>query len=409
MATIIDRRNEGKGESLPNRQRLIRRYNKKIKKAIRDKVRDITTKDLGSDTIEVTVDDSVITEPSFNHKDGTGNKNYISNGNKKFNRGDTIPKPKGGAAGGKKGGDGEDSEDSFKFTVTKEEFMELFFEDLELPNLVKKELQSDKVSRWAKKGYQKNGNISLLNVGQTMINSLGRGMAEEDNLKKKLKTAKTKLEKDALKKKIKDIPFIEDLDLRYDHLEPVPDMESRAVMFCMLDVSGSMDERCKDLAKRFFLLLYLFLTKKYDTVELRFITHTTTAEEVTEEKFFYDTRMGGTQMSSGLAEIKKIIHDDYEISRWNMYIVQLTDGDNFQNDDSDYFSLLNELLDIVQQYYYVEVAPDQTLHLAFSDIWMQIGKLEKEISNLTRARLKKVEDIYPIFKGLFESKGSTNG
>lgn len=406
MATIIDRRNEGKGESLPNRQRLMRRYNKKIKNAIREKIKDISTKDLGSDSIEVTVDDSIVTEPSFNHKEGTGNREFISNGNKRYNKGDSIPKPKGGSGGGNKGGDGEDSQDSFKFTVTKEEFMDIFFENLELPDLTKKELQSDKVTRWVKKGHQKYGSVNLLNVGQTMINSLGRGMAEEEVLKKQLKLAKTKEEKDKIKKKLKEIPFIEDLDLRYDHLEPEHDMESRAVMFCMLDVSGSMDEIHKDLAKRFFLLLYLFLTKKYDTVELRFITHTTTAEEVTEDQFFHEMRNGGTMMSSGLAEIQTIIDDDYELSKWNIYIVQISDGDNFQNDDDKYFTLLNNMLDVCQHYYYVEVEPERLSFGNSADIWLQIGKLEKQVDNLTRAKLKKLEDIYPVFKGLFESKGN---
>ncbi|MBR7784791.1 DUF444 family protein, partial [Undibacterium luofuense] len=88
-----------------------------------------------------------------------------------------------------------------------------------------------------------------------------------------------------LRTRIAAIPFLDPFDLRYSNRIKVPKPASQCVMFCLLDVSGSMDEQKKDTAKRFFILLYLFLTRAYEKIEVVFIRHHTTAQEVDENAF----------------------------------------------------------------------------------------------------------------------------
>jgi uncharacterized sporulation protein YeaH/YhbH (DUF444 family) len=97
-------------------------------------------------------------------------------------------------------------------------------------------------------------------------------------------------------------------------------------MFCLMDVSGSMGEREKDLAKRFFMLLHLFLKRRYERLDIVFIRHTHDAQEVDEHTFFYSRQSGGTIVSTALEEMKKIVHDRYATGEWNIYAAQASDG-----------------------------------------------------------------------------------
>ena len=128
------------------------------------------------------------------------------------------------------------------------------------------------------------------------------------------------------------MPFLDEIDLRYRHRITVPQPIARAVMFCLMDVSASMDEEKKDLAKRFFTLLYLFLTRKYEKVDLVFIRHTEDAEEVDEERFFHDPQTGGTVVYSALELMHEIVQARYPSSAWNIYAAQASDGDAFGAD-----------------------------------------------------------------------------
>ena len=116
-----------------------------------------------------------------------------------------------------------------------------------------------------------------------------------------------------LRKKIDTVPFIDTFDLRFKNYERRPVPSSQAVMFCLMDVSGSMDQATKDIAKRFYVLLYLFLTRTYENVEVVFIRHHTQAKEVDEHEFFYSQETGGTIVSSALKLMTDVVSKPYPV------------------------------------------------------------------------------------------------
>ena len=132
-----------------------------------------------------------------------------------------------------------------------------------------------------------------------------------------------------LQRRRKVIAYIDPVDIRFNRFEPQPLPNANAVMFCLMDVSGSMGEREKDLAKRFFVLLHLFLKRRYERTDIVFIRHTHEAQEVDEETFFYSTQSGGTVVSTALEEMRRIIEERYPSREWNIYAAQASDGDNF--------------------------------------------------------------------------------
>src|SRR5207253_1016291 len=146
------------------------------------------------------------------------------------------------------------------------------------------------------------------------------------------------------------IPFIDPVDVRYRRYESVPKPVAQAVMFCLMDVSGSMDEHLKDLAKRFYMLLYVFLTRRYRHVEIVFIRHTDRAEEVDEDTFFHSPASGGTLVSSALQVMHEIVRSRYRPADWNIYAAQASDGDNSISDSDAVSRLLTEKILPVSQF-----------------------------------------------------------
>ena len=202
-----------------------------------------------------------------------------------------------------------------------------------------------------------------------------------------------------LRARIEAIPFIDTFDLRYNSRIKVPQPSTQAVMFCVMDVSGSMDEQKKQIAKRFFMLLYLFLTRTYEHIELVFIRHHTIATEVEEEDFFHSRETGGTVVSSALDLMHKVIAQRYSTSLWNIYGAQASDGDNWDNDSPRCRQILGErILPLVQYYAYIEIAPDP------QNLWREFEKLTAGHGNFVLQRIEGLEDIYPVFRELFRKK-----
>src|SRR4029453_5394381 len=168
---------------------------------------------------------------------------------------------------------------------------------------------------------------------------------------------KARLEK--LGHRAKYIAYIDPVDLRFNRFEPTPKPNAQAVMFCLMDVSGSMSESMKDLAKRFFLLLHLFLGRKCEHVDFVFARHTSQAKEVDEETFFRSQETGGTVVSTALEEMRRIVSERYPLDDWNVYAAQASDGDNYSGDSETCTRLLrDELLPLCQYFAYVEVVAD---------------------------------------------------
>jgi len=420
MANFIDRR-QSKHKSMVNRRRFIRRFKHQLKEAVSQSIanRSITDTQSGE---RVTIPAKDINEPYFSHGQG-GVREAVLAGNKEFLKGDHIKRPTQGQGGkGSQASNTGEGMDDFVFQISRKEFLELFFEDLELPDLIKKELAQAPSFTRKHAGFTKHGSPANINVVRSMRNAKGRHIALKNPLKKKIKRCEGELDillqqrpddknaicelKDSIlhyKKRLKTIPYIDEFDLRYNLRINQPDYTTKAVMFCLMDVSGSMDESKKDLAKRFFLLLYLFLQRNYEHIDVVFIRHHTTAKEVNEEEFFYSRETGGTVVSSALEMMRKVIQQRYAVSDWNIYAAQASDGDNW-NADSPYCRdiISRDILPYLQYYAYIEILPrhHQSLWHAYLDV-------KKKHKNFAMQHINSRTEIYPVFRELFKRQKST--
>lgn len=426
---IIDRRLNPKGKSLANRQRFLRRARAQIVKAVREASGSRPIKDIaGGEKISIPADG--LREPSFRRVDQGGIRDYVVPGNKDFVEGDRIRKPQqdGGEGGGSEGSPDGEGQDDFAFVLSRDEFLDIFLDDLELPDLVKKKLKQTESTTPTRAGYSVTGSPANLNIVRTMRNSLSRRIAlnrpkpaELRELEEKIRSLEEsgddpellsalRLEFDAMAARIKRVPYIDPLDVRYSRFEAVPKPVTQAVMFCLMDVSGSMTEHMKDLAKRFFMLLYLFLTRRYRHVDVVFIRHTHEAKEVDEDTFFYSTETGGTVVSTALEEMRKVIADRYSPADWNIYCAQASDGDNTSSDNARTAQLLTEVILPNTQYFaYIEVGAEYKDWLGRdSDLWRTYKQAGQAADNFAMRRVRVRSQIFPVFRDLFSRERSDN-
>ena len=430
---FIDRRKNPKGKSLGNRQRFLKRARAQIKDAVNKSLRDRSLKEIDKGE-KITIPSKSTAEPRFRLDPEKGEREMVHPGNKEFGQGDRIKKPPKGAGKGKgkEASDSGDGEDNFQFTLTQDEFLDIFFEDLELPNLVKRSLKEIKSTAFRRAGVTVSGSPTNMNLVRTMRNAHGRRLAlrrpstrEMNELKERLfqleRIAQPGAEQIA---EIKDIiarleemearrrwaPFIDPLDVRYNAFEPTPVETTAAVMFCLMDVSGSMGEREKDLAKRFYMLLYLFLKRRYEKVDVVFIRHTHHAEEVDEETFFYSRQSGGTVVSTALDKMLEVQKDRYSASEWNIYVAQASDGFTQSGDAKRCVEILNEMVMPISQYYaYIEILDERELEV-FSDadsgaeLWRAYRTFAPGWPNFAQTRIATPSDIFPVFRELFSKE-----
>ena len=420
MLHLIDRRPSSRGRSAVNRERFLRRYKSHIQDAVKKMVGERRLADMEQGG-EVRVPKKDISEPSFGFGRG-GDREFVLPGNREFVTGDRIPRPQGGGGGGgndSSAGEG-DSEDAFVFSLSREEFMQIFFDDLELPNLARTEFGRTEQKRSVRAGYAKTGVPANLAIVRTLRQSLARRIALGGSLARELEALEAEFavavavgqadraaeiyeQLQRRTRRLDELPFIDEPDLRYRNRVLRPEPIARAVMFCLMDVSASMDEDKKDLAKRFFTLLYLFLTRKYGEVDLVFIRHTDDAEEVDENTFFHDTRSGGTVVFSALDLAEKIRAERYARG-WNVYAAQASDGDAFGADPARSARFLREkLLPATRYYAYLELAaPNSGEHS--SSLWAEYERVAETAGNLAMRRATQREQIYPVFRELFRKE-----
>ncbi len=417
MLKVIDRRLSGKNKSLPNRERFLRRYKGQIKEAIADAVRERGIRDL-EQAKDVTIPRKDVSEPVFRHGPG-GVRRAVHPGNQEYVKGDRIARPDGG--GGGRGGSASDSgegEDDFVFTLSREEFMQYFFEDLELPNLAKTILQALPDSRPQRAGFASEGTPSNIDIARSLKGAIGRRIAlaaaparevrrlEIELARMRADPADHRVEITALEEELHHlrwrvlrIPYIDPFDLRYINRVRQPQPASQAVMFCIMDVSGSMTEERKDIAKRFFILLYLFLTRNYEKTEVVFIRHHTQADEVGEEEFFRSRETGGTVVSSALRLMTDIVRARFPTEQWNIYAAQASDGDNWNDDSAVSRQLLGEkILPLVRHFAYVQVVDEE------QNLWTEYAALEGAHPNFAMRKIARAADIYPVFHELFRKQ-----
>lgn len=420
MSYVIDRRLNGKNKSTVNRQRFLQRYRGHIKKAVEEAVgrRSITDMEHGE---QISIPGRDTDEPILHHGRG-GKQTVVHPGNKDFVAGERIPRPQGGGGGQGAGqaSNSGDGMDDFVFQITQEEFLDFMFEDLELPNLVKRHLAGTDTFKTVRAGISNEGNPSRINIVRTLRSAHARRIALSGSSRAKLREVKAelarlKLEEPAnfsdiqaaeeeiqrLSARIHRIPFLDTFDLKYNLLVKHPNPSSKAVMFCLMDVSGSMTQATKDIAKRFFILLYLFLKRNYDKIDVVFIRHHTSAKEVDEEEFFYSRETGGTIVSSALKMMQEIMAERYPVNEWNIYAAQASDGDNW-NDDSPVCRdiLINQIMPFVQYFTYVEITPRE--HQA---LWYEYNQVSEAFAeSFAQQQLVTSGDIYPVFRELFQRR-----
>jgi uncharacterized sporulation protein YeaH/YhbH (DUF444 family) len=430
MIHLIDRRLNPRDKSLGNRQRFLRRARRQIKEAVDKAVNERDVADAGKGG-KISIPSKGISEPRFRHSHTSGDHERVFPGNQEYVPGDKIPKPPqgGGEGGGKDASEDGEGADEFVFALSREEFLDILFEDLELPDLIKATLKETQAVKPQRAGYSNYGTTPNLNVLRTMRNSIGRRMvlnrpsstavlelqnemaelqAKDDlDAQQRLRLAELTNEIENLKRRQRAIPYIDPVDIRYNRFDPQPEPKTKAVMFCLMDVSGSMGQHEKDLAKRFFILLHLFLQRKYERVELVFIRHTHIAQEVDEEAFFYSRESGGTKVSTALVEMQEIVQKRFPVSEWNIYAAQASDGDNIANDTGNCVELLeNELLPVCQYYAYVEILTEQEVSRYAGtsngkELWRGYRAVDEQSSNFSMKHIAKRSDIYPVFRELF--------
>ena len=424
MTYFIDRRLNGKNKSAVNRQRFLRRYKSQIKQSIAEAInkRSVTDVDSGE---SVSIPNSDINEPMF-HQGRGGLRHRVHPGNDHFVQNDRIERPQGGGGGGSGQGDASqdgEGEDEFSFQISKDEYLDLLFEDLALPNLKKNQHKQLTEFKTHRSGYTSNGVPANISVVRSLQNSLARRTAMTAGKKRELRELESTLseveisepaqllEEERLRKEIAELrakiaktPFIDTFDLRYRNYERRAEPSSQAVMFCLMDVSGSMDQATKDMAKRFYILLYLFLSRTYKNVDVVYIRHHTQAKEVDEQEFFYSQETGGTIVSSALKLMDEVIQERYDPAQWNIYAAQASDGDNWADDSPLCHQLLaQKILPMVRYYSYIEIT-----RRAHQTLWREYEHLQSMFDNFAMQHIRDQDDIYPVFRELFHKQSATS-
>ena len=429
---IVDRRLNPRGKSLGNRQRFLGRAKALVRQAVHENSagRSIRDAEQGG---EISIPADGLREPTFRRSATGGVRDHILPGNKRFVEGDELPRPPGGGNGGqgRKGSPDGDGEDAFRFALSNEEFLELFLEDLELPNLAKRKVASVDHQAWTRAGYAVTGSPANLALTRTMRNSLSRRIALkrprpeaiaalqaeiaalELSGEDEIRLAELRATLESELRRSQRIPYFDPVDVRYRRFDSVPRPAAQAVMFCLMDVSGSMTEHMKDLAKRFYALLYIFLNRRYRHVDVVFIRHTHEAAEVDEDTFFNSPETGGTMVSTALAEMDRVVRERYKPEDWNIYAAQASDGDNTSSDNARTAAILTErILPICQYCAYLEVGADTDAEpIGFtardSDLWRTYEMVRKSGAALAMRKVRHRRDIYPVFRDLFaKSQGA---
>lgn len=321
------------------------------------------------------------------------NKPGIGAGDGNEKRGDKFPgEPQSGLGKGKAGN--QEGEDVYETEITIEEVIKYLFDDLNLPDIDKKQLSRLEEKSYRKLGYQHKGILPKLAKKRSVIEKIKRKQA----LKRALDEAANSEEEYIEYKQNDRFPFIED-DLRYYRIKEDNKRDYNAVVMCIMDVSGSMDQTKKYLARSFYFLLYQFLQLKYANVDVVFIAHTTTAKEVNEKEFFHRGESGGTYISSGYEKALEIISERYSPANWNVYAFHCSDGDNWSEDNKKAIDSAKKLCEVCNLFGYGEIVP------GYYNIGSTIKtELQSKIDskNFAAININKKEDVLPALKKLLD-------
>ena len=371
------------------------RHKKKIEDAIKEGVHNIVAEEsiIGQDgKKKIRIPVRGIKEYRFIYGDNSQNKKVGSAPGKEVRRGQNIGKAPGSEKPGKgdKAGN-EKGEEYYDVEITLEELAHYLFNDLELPELVKKNIKNITGEKWKRHGYRNDGIRPRLDKKKTAINRIKRRKAVE---RRNRALGKEPDEEERF--------TFHEHDLKYRHIKKDVKEASNAVIFFLMDISGSMSQEKKFLARSFYFLLYHFINARYENCEVVFVAHDTEAYEVDEEKFFKRGAGGGTMVSSGLQMVKEIIEKRFHPASWNIYCFQCSDGDNWMEDTEKVLGLADEIRNLCQMFGYCQIEPrEEMINWAAGDE----SKLSNVYKPLVNYNFKIVEvnskdDIWPSFKQL---------
>ena len=373
-----------------------RRHKEKIEKAIREGIHHVVADEsiIGQDgKKKIRIPVKGIKEYRFVYGENDKNKKVGSAPGKNIARGQQIGKAdqqkkpgQGDKAGNEKGVEYYDVE------ITLEELAAYLFDSLELPDLERKHIQKIFEKKMQRHGYRSDGIRPRLDKKQTI----------KKKLKRKAAARRVGTHEEGEEERF---PFHHD-DLRYRHIKPVMKTTSAAVIFFMMDISGSMGKEKKYLARSFFFLLYQFVRHRYENVEVVFVAHDTAAYEVNEKQFFTRGQGGGTIVSSGLEMVLDIIEKRFHPNSWNIYAFHCSDGDNWPSDMNKSITLSEKLKDLSQLYSYCQIVPeDDRIRWARDDENTLAGAYNHlEDSSFKVVKIHQPADIWPAFKRLFGGK-----
>jgi uncharacterized protein len=370
------------------------RHKAKIKEAIREGVYDIVSDEsiIGQDgKKKIKIPVRGIKEYRFVYGNNPDNKKVGSAQGQPVHRGQTISRKKGQLKkpGGKPGN--EKGEEFYDIEITLEELSAYLFDSLDLPDLDKKRMKIIVGEKLKRSGYRKKGIRPRLSKKETIKNKIKR--------KKSALRSQTYSEDEDER-----FPFHES-DLKYKFHKKTPKENNSAVIFFIMDTSGSMTKNKKFMARSFFFLLYHFLNYKYSSVEVVFISHDIDAREVNEDDFFKKGSSGGTIISSALELCHEVIKSRYHPDSWNIYTFHCTDGDNWPTDNEKSYAISETLKQLCQLYCYIEIIPEDQ-----QSSWsIGTSTISKTYAPLESAKFKIVnifsrQDIWPAFKRIFGGK-----
>ncbi len=322
------------------------RHKKKIEKAIKESIRDVIAEEsiIGQDgKKKIRIPVRGIKEYRFVYGKNDKNKNVGSGGDHSLKRGQKIGQKRAGKADDQGTGQASNKkgDEYYDVEVTLEELAEYLFADLELPDLEKKQFKFVSQETIKRKGYRFQGIRPRLSKKETLKRKIRR---------QKMATKVGTYDPESGER----FPFHKD-DLKYHHIKPKIKENSSAVIFFLMDVSGSMSQERKYLARSFFFLLYQFLNHKYEKVDVVFISHSTDASRVSEDDFFRVGTHGGTIISSALQQELEIVDKEYHPNTWNIYTFYCGDGENWTSDNEKCLDLFKEIKEVSQLTGYCEI------------------------------------------------------
>lgn len=440
---LVDRRKAGGGKSSPNRQKLIKRIKSFIKSSVPQNIgQGGVSGQNAKNASPVKVAGAALEEPWFAYS-RDGEHTAVIIGNNEYDRGDEIEVPQEDGSSNS-GGPGDNGEDDFIVNIARDEFLDLFFEDCELPNLVNEKYTEKLDNTSQPAGFSTTGSPAQLSIIRTYKTSLGRRKAmsgphqrEKEELLAELEIINSILEGnplnssanarwnyitarlDEISKKLAFLRGFDTSDLRYRKKEAKPLKTVDAVLIMVMDISGSMDENKKTIARRWFALLYAFIKRRYGSTELVFIAHTDEPFEMSEDDFFSTRINGGTTVSPALEMINTIIKERYDPNETNIYVSHASDGDNW---DSDNHNVIDEmvgdgnLMSKIQLFSYVEVGKgsnwfsvNTTGSSTDTGLWTAYDESRNRLNNLNKMTLAIIEtadECYAVFKKVFRKARS---